>query len=306
MSTMPHGCSTRRRHRLAAAMVLAAGTLSWLAAAPAVPLRLPLADNSVRFAVIGDFGTGDPPQYETATQMAAWHRGFPFDFVITTGDNLYGKQGPLDFERKFEVPYKPLLDAGVTFFASLGNHDQSQQVHYPPFNMAGRRYYTFTPPRGSVRFFALDSTGESGPAQMAWLERELAAATEDWKIAYFHHPLFSSGRRHGPASAWRAEVEPLFVKHGVQVTFAGHEHFYERLLPQQGIAHFISGGGGQLRKGDLRRSPQTAAGFDADRHFVLVEVAGNELHFQVVSRTGTTVDAGVIARAPVPTAARLP
>src|SRR5580658_2490645 len=98
-----------------------------LGQAPAPGLKLPLAPNSVRFAVIGDGGTGDRPQYEVAQQMARYHAAFPFDFVLMLGDNIYGSHTAADFKSKFEDPYKSLLDAGVKFYAALGNHDNPNQ-----------------------------------------------------------------------------------------------------------------------------------------------------------------------------------
>ena len=124
-------------------------------------------------------------------------------------------------------------------------------VDYPPLNMGGRRYYTFA--RRNVRFFVLD-TNALDPPQLRWLETELKAAREAWKISYFHHPLYSSAGRHGSAVDIRLLLEPLFLKYGVHVVFSGHDHAYERLKPQHGIHYFVSGAGGQLRKGDLERS----------------------------------------------------
>src|SRR5262249_40937740 len=83
-------------------------------------VKLPLEDKSVRFAVIGDNGTGDPPQYEVAAQMEAYRKIIGYDFVTMMGDNIYGGHKPKDIERKFDTPYKPLLDAGVKFYACLG------------------------------------------------------------------------------------------------------------------------------------------------------------------------------------------
>jgi hypothetical protein len=82
------------------------------------------------------------------------------------------------------------------------------------------------------------------------------------------------------------------------VVLSGHEHFYERLLPQHGIAYFVSGGAGSLRKGDIRPSALTARGFDTDYHFLMMEVSGDTLYFQAISRSGDTVDAGSITRTP--------
>lgn len=261
--------------------------------AQSVPSTLPLRAGSVRFAVIGDMGNGGSRQRETARVMADVQLRFPFTDVITVGDNIYGGQDPADMERKFVLPYKALLDRDVMFHASLGNHDKVEQRFYGPFNMNGERYYTFT--KGHVQFFALDSTLMTRE-QLTWLERELEQSAAPWKIAYFHHPLYSSGRRHGPELVLRGAVEPLIGTHGVQVVFAGHEHFYERLTLQRGIQHFITGSGGQLRKGNIRRSSQTAAGFDTDNAFVVVEVTENDLYFEAISRMRETVDSGIVGR----------
>jgi predicted MPP superfamily phosphohydrolase len=257
------------------------------------PSPLPNNPDSLKFAVIGDNGTGKEPQYEVAEQMRLIHQQFPYDLVLMLGDNFYGSQKPADLERKFERPYKALLDAGVIFQAALGNHDDVATIDYPPINMQGRRYYTYV--RRNVRFVVLD-TNVLDAAQLTWAETTLQQSTEAWKIVYFHHPLYGNAGRHGSNVDVRVLLEPLLVKYGVHVVFSGHDHVYERLKPQRGIHYFVAGSGGQLRKGDLQKSDITAAGFDQDQAFMLVEIAGDEMHFQVVSRTGVTVDSGQIPR----------
>jgi len=96
----------------------------------------------------------------------------------------------------------------------------------------------------------------------------------------------------------RVLLEPLLVRHGVTVVFSGHEHIYERTTPQKGITYFIEGSSGQLRKGGVTPSALTAASFADDRTFMLVEITGDQLFFQTVSRTGRIVDSGVIQRTP--------
>ena len=86
-------------------------------------LTLPNRADSVKFAAMGDNGTGDPEEYDVASQMNDWHKKFRFDFVLMLGDNMYGSQRAEDFVQKFERPYKPLLDTGVKFYACLGNHE---------------------------------------------------------------------------------------------------------------------------------------------------------------------------------------
>jgi 3',5'-cyclic AMP phosphodiesterase CpdA len=275
---------------IAAVVVLAAIVP---AASTAQELSVPNRPASLKFAAIGDNGTGELPEYDVGRQMTAYHGRFPFEMVIMLGDNLYGRQEPQDFVRKFEGPYRPLLDAGVRFYAALGNHDNVSQQQYPRFNMGGLRYYTYR--NRNVRFFVLDSNLLDAK-QLAWLERVLRESTDEWKICYFHHPLYSDGGRHGAQVDLRVVLEPLFVKYGVNVVFSGHDHVYERIKPQKGITYFVSGAGGQLRKGDVKPSDMMAAQFDQDNSFMLLEVSGDDLFFQAVSRTGQTVDRGTIHR----------
>ena len=254
---------------------------------------LPNRPDSVKFAAIGDNGTGETAQYEVAQQMIKAHSAFPFDVVIMLGDNMYGGQRPADFVKKFEQPYAALLSAGVKFQASLGNHDRPENVSYKPFNMNGQRYYSFV--RRNVRFFALDST-VMDRKQLEWLENGLKDAREPWKICYFHHPLYSNAARHGSSVDLRLLLEPLFVKYGVNVVFSGHDHVYERVKPQKGIYYFVSGAAGQLRRGNMRPNADTVAAFDQDQSFMLVEVTDADLSFQAISRTGRVVDSGTIQR----------
>ncbi len=278
--------------RLISSFILIASAM--LLTLRAQQLTLPDKPNPVRFAAIGDMGTGDSAQYAVAQQMMAYHQKFPFDFVIMLGDNIYGGHNPRDFEQKFSVPYKPLLDAGVKFYAALGNHDDPNERFYKPFNMNGARYYTYK--KGNVRFFVLDSN-YLDPPQLQWLENELQKSGRDeWKICYFHHPLYSSGKTHGSSLELRAQLEPLFIKYGVNAVFAGHDHVYERVKPENGINYFTEGAAGQLRYGDLKNTGMTDAGFDKDQSFMLIEVAGDDLYFQTVTRTGNTVDSGMIAK----------
>lgn len=278
--------------RLPSMTLLLAAALGALA-----PVPLTAADEPVRFAVIGDMGNGKPEQYEVGAQMAAARASFPFAFVLMVGDNLYGRQRPEDFRTKFEQPYRALLDAGVRFHAALGNHDDPDNVGYPPFNMRGERYYSFV--HGPVRFVILDSNAMD-PAQQTWAEATLRAATEPWKIVIFHHPLYSDGDRHGSNVELRALLEPTLVRHGVRVVFSGHEHIYQRIVPQKGITHFIEGSSGQLRKGGVTPTAQSAAAYADDRTFMLVEIDGDRLTFSTITRTGRVVDSGEVRAAPPP------
>jgi len=258
-------------------------------------VQVPLKSDSLRFAVVGDTGTGGRQAIEIGSQLAKAREKFPFEFVVMMGDNMYGGESARDYEKKFERPFKPLLDAGIKFYAALGNHDEANQRFYKLFNMNGQRFYTFKP-RAGIRFFALDSN-YMDRQQLEWLERELRSSGSEWKICFFHHPPYSSGERHGPSLNLRAVLEPLFIKHDVSVVLTGHEHFYERIKPQKGIYYFIVGSSAKLRADGIRpKSEITVKGYDADRAFALMEIAGENLSFQTITRTGKMIDSGVLPR----------
>ena len=259
-----------------------------------VDVKLPLKQGSVRFAVIGDSGTGDREQYQVAEQMTKYWQATHFDFVIMLGDNIYGGHSPRDFARKFEEPYKPLLDGGVKFYASLGNHDDpGVEVLYKPFNMGGERYYAFR--KGDVAFFALDSN-YMDPRQLAWFEQNLKNSQGKWKVCFFHHPLYNDGRHHGADRDLRTQLLPLFERYGVNAVFAGHEHVYERMKIQNNIDYFVLGNSGKLMSNDFRGGGDRLVGYDKDRGFMVVEIAEDQLYFQTISRAGETVDSGELPR----------
>jgi 3',5'-cyclic AMP phosphodiesterase CpdA len=262
-----------------------------------------LKPGSLKFAVIGDSGRWSAEQRETAAQLATQHEKFPFDFVLMLGDNNYGDGSPESYQIRFEEPFKPLLAANVKFYAALGNHDIGPQWYYPLFNMGGQRYYTFE--RGSgvlpplvgdrVRFFAADTVNLDAD-QVVWLDRQLSESKADWKIVFMHHPLYSSGRYAFSSSLLRSTLEQSLIEHAVDVVFAGHEHLYERVIPQSGVMHFVNGAAGSVRAGDLQPSAYQAKGYDRDLTFMLVEIAGDTMYFQAINRVGETVDSGKVIK----------
>ena len=212
-----------------------------------------------RFMVIGDMGTGRPSQHRVAAAMALRAREEPVDFILTVGDNFYlnGVQSSDDpqWQTKFEEVYSdPSLQ--VPFFPSLGNHDHygnpQAQIDYgrnhPRWNMPAF-HYTFTRELGDgtqVQFFAVDSNPihEQDPAaaaQLAWLDKQLANSRARWKIVYGHHSLYGHNPRRGHNATMIARLEPLLVKHGVDVYFAGHDHTLEMIKPIHGVHYVISG-----------------------------------------------------------------
>lgn len=264
------------------------------------PPRGQAAAGTVRFIALGDTGTGGIEQRKLALRMASYHDERPYDTVLLLGDNIYPNGDPADLVAKFERPYGELLQRGVRFYAVLGNHDVRQgrlaQMSYQLFHMGGRAYYLFTEGDGLIEFFALDST-HMDTTQLGWLEGALAASQAPWKIAFLHHPIYSSSRRHGSDLKLGAQLAQLFVRSGVAAVFAGHDHVYERLKPQQGVQYFVVGAGGKVRRGDInRQSPFFAAGNDVVNSFLYIEVLRERLTFWAVDAAGKILDSGTVAR----------
>jgi len=264
------------------------------------------------FAVIGDSGTGEKPQFDIASQMVAARLKTPFDTVIMLGDNIYEGGKPQYFKPHFEDPYKDLLDAGVKFYAALGNHDApyaAEHVKYPKFNMGGKRYYSFERNNGFVEFFALDTTEQDGAsmseAQLKWVKDALSSSKAYWKIVYFHHSIYSSGKMHSPYLKLRSQLEPLFVDYKVNVVFSGHFHVYERLKPQKGIQYYVAGSGGKLMKGNLNRNSAIfATGNDQVQIFLLSEIEGREMVVTAIDLSGKVVDRSRVSRESIVEAAK--
>jgi hypothetical protein len=274
--------------------------------APARGARTLAEPDNIKFAVIGDTGTGENNQFWVAQSMDKTYRQEPFGFVLMLGDNIYGSVNSRAFQERFEQPYRNLIAHGVKFQAVLGNHDKGgseKETGYGRFNMTGQRFYTFTSGSGTTgeplaQFFGLDSS-RMDEDQLAWLEKELAASHATWKIPFFHHPIYSSGRKHGSDLKLRRTLEPLFTRYGVRVALSGHDHIYERIKPQEGVIYFVSGSGGQLRKGDIKRDdPIFAAGNDQVCHFMLFDIKEDEARFRAIDINGAVIDQGVISAKP--------
>src|SRR5262249_4882832 len=116
-----------------------------------------------------------------------------------------------------------------------------------------------------------------------------------WKVAFFHHPLYCSARKHGSDLSVRAKLEPLFIRYKMDAVFSGHDHVYERMKPQHGVYYFTEGASGQLRKGDInRKSDIFEAGNDAVNSFIVVQVNQGQMKVEAIGADGAVLDRTVI------------
>jgi acid phosphatase type 7 len=255
----------------------------------------PADDSRFSFAVIGDSGSGGKGQLAVAALL---ERLRP-DLVLHTGDVVYPAGQERHYDRRFFAPYRNLIKT-VPLFPVLGNHDVRKgngaafiENFHPPLESprSTKRYYSFD--WGNTHFVALDSElyhgdrGSSPEEQRGFLERDLAASRKRWRIVFLHRSPYGSSR-HGGDGRVKEDLEPLFVKHGVDLVFSGHDHVYERTVPIGGVTYVVSGGGGRrlypAGNGELTASSVSA------HHVVLVGVDGGHLALEAVEVGGKVVD----------------
>ncbi len=240
----------------------------------------------LRFAVIGDFGSGFEEQYRLAERMCIWRRGDPFDLVVTTGDNIYDAGHPDDFPEKFFRPYDCLFDAGVRWRAVLGNHDVGTdngrpELAEPAFGMRGRNYVVR---KRGVRFVMWDST----TSNRRWLRRHLGEEPGDrWTVVSFHHPVFSPGP-HGNTAGYRPGLPRLFARKGVDLVVNGHDHLYALMPPKRKVRYVVTGGGGAGLYGC--QNPSIAEKCIERNHFLYVVVRPDQMIVRAVPISGGPID----------------
>jgi hypothetical protein len=268
------------------------------------------AQTPFRFVAIGDTGSASPAQGRVAEQMWQWHAKNPFDVVVMLGDNIYGNTelthggDPKLFPKKFDAYYKRFQEAGVVFHASVGNHDmqtnhaQGEIDDKARFGMLGPDgYYKFSTP-DSLRvngkpladFFALNSElrGEKFEAQAGWLAEELGSSKAVWKFVFLHHPLYTVRGQHAPALVLRAAIEKSLHDNHVQFVLGGHNHFYARMKPVDGMMQLISGGGG--RHLAFPFSDHCASISKRTYEFLGIEVYPDKVRFIAIDQNGNTFD----------------
>lgn len=254
-----------------------------LGQADPTPEVVPHPEADLRFAVIGDFGTGEPEEYAVARRMCRWREKHPFDVVFTTGDNIYPHGEPEFIDEKFLDPMKCLLSNGVRFRASLGNHDIEtdngrSQLEEPAFGMPARNYVVR---RAGVRFVVANSND----FRMAWLERALEAKEDDrWTIVVFHHPVYSAGTTHGSTPGLADKLHGLFVRNGVDLVLTGHDHVYSLSEEKEGLRYVVTGGGGARSYG-CKDSPDIELCVSRF-HFLYVRAGADSIKAKAVAETG--------------------
>ena len=310
------GCNRRvsePRASAAAAVAVAQNGTAVVASARA-PLVVPPASAPVpppaatpdhlRFAVIGDYGMAGEPERKVSELV----KGYAPEIVITTGDNNYplGAASSIDdnigqFYAEFIGAYHGKYGAGAAenrFFPALGNHDwytERARPYLDYFTLPGNeRYYSFT--RGPVEFFALDSDAnepdgnDKASRQATWLKERAQASKAAWRIAYMHHPPYSSGP-HGSAH----ETEWPYREWGIDLVLAGHDHTYERAR-LGGVTYLVNGLGGAQEYEFKAAIDGSEMRYNAKHGAQLAEATKDELKLTFVTVDGERIDEVVLKR----------
>jgi len=264
----------------------------------------------VQLAVLGDIGHAEGGRRIITLGQSLFdlYRGKRIkDGILLLGDNLSVQENdaenlPKIAREQFEKPFKPLLDDGVPFYAILGNHDNEYglepfELNYPLFHLEGKFYYTKIFGGGLVEVFFLYSTGirENDQTQIQWLDEKLRQSQALWKIALIHHPMNTTALKHRSITKIIRQLQPLFIKYGVNIVLQGHNHVYEHLEPIQGVHYFTVGSSGKVQKGDLSsKGFKRLGGNDRTTAFLILDFEKDKCLFTTYDSKGVILDQGII------------
>lgn len=254
------------------------------------------SETSLGFMAYGDTRTHPEVHDLVAEAMVSTYQteeGFQ-TFILGVGDLVgYG-----DLERIWDLEFfdpkreniQKML-ANVPFVSCMGNHEGSGELYekyFPyPFEEGGR-YWSFD--YGPAHFVMVDQYVDYGPgsAQLEWIDNDLNSTDKAWKFVFFHEPGWSAGG-HANEEDVQNYIQPLCEEYGVDMVFAGHNHYYARAVVN-GVYHVTTGGGGApLYTPDPDYTPEVVVTSESN-HFCKVEIEGNTLTFAGVKPNGTEID----------------
>ena len=203
-----------------------------------------------RIWILGDAGTANANQMAVRDSYYNFTGATPTNLWVMLGDNAYGSGKDTEYQNAVFNMYPATLRQSV-LWPAFGNHDAGSAsspaqsgVFYNIFTLpknaeAGgvatgtEAYYSFD--YANIHFICLNSHDiprQSTGAMMTWLQNDLAATTQDWIIAFWHHPPYTFGSHNSDSESqlidMRQNALPILESAGVDLVFTGHSHSYER------------------------------------------------------------------------------
>jgi len=274
----------------------------------------PAGPKPFRFVAFGDCGVDDPNQFAVAARVDSLNP----DLALILGDVIYESGEADNYTPRYFTPYRPMLRRSV-WYPVVGNHDIVTEngkpfagaFHLPTNSRDGsEKYYSFD--YGNAHFVALDGNDKRNADMLDWVDADLAATKKRWKFVYFHQPIYSDPGKHGSDLELRARLEPILVKHHVDLAFSGHNHFFSRSYPIRngtavdtaqgssyrdpgGVIYIVSGGGGRHLYEVTRGDPLIRSAYSVF-HTMAVDVVGDSLYARAVLPGGRVFDSFSIVK----------
>jgi hypothetical protein len=183
------------------------------------------------------------------------------------------------------------MEASLPIQGTIGNHEGSAVCYtkYWPYPYVSGKYWSFDYGPAHISIidqYSSDYSNANSP-QIAWLRNDLASSNKKWKFVMFHNPGWSAGGGHSNDTDVQNIIQPLCEQYGVQVVFAGHNHYYSRAVVN-GVHHVTTGAGGAPLY-----NPSTGPNIiltSKSLEFCKVIIDGNSLTVQAVKPDGTVID----------------
>jgi 3',5'-cyclic AMP phosphodiesterase CpdA len=239
--------------------------------------------------------------------------------VVQRGARFHAALGNHDLVYCRVAPFAPLPPNKEAYRWRDDRCYVDDHLEHEPFGYASRRRYYSVPTDGSAtplgEVFVLDSntlgigetklapTGDDR-AQLDWLDRTLSLSRARWKIVVMHHPPHTPVARKGilgfgdgrlRETRLDNQLAPILKRRSVDAVFAGHNHFYARMFPQDGIRYFVTGGGGRRIYG-FQPAPGYVAAGGVYLHYVHVRLSDERFEYWAIDWRGRSRDGGWFAK----------
>ncbi|MCU1418885.1 metallophosphoesterase [Mycetocola sp.] len=254
----------------------------------------PVTETMTRFAIAGDTGTGAPAVFATAEQMRMQSQRDSYDALLLLGDLIYDTGDSALVDERITTPFASITSAGARLLPVLGNHDYQDGEQKEILEALDHDESWYTEMVGSVRVIVLDSNQVENDEQQEWLRSTLSERVPKgtWTIVAMHHPPYSAGQ-HGSDMAVRERWCPLFAEFKVPLVLAGHDHDYQRSLPQDGVTYIVSGAGATLRPAG--RADFTSVS-TSTLHYLDLQADREKLVGRAIDQEGGILDTFAISR----------